>query len=104
MKGRFSRYKFAKKFYPDSVILFTNKNKSKRKYITFKRDNDIISYIGNNNYIVYNLKKHHISYVLFDSEFDIISKCYFKNNQYYKYYKLSKLKLILINIKNKCIN
>lgn len=100
MSGRNTRYRFSKKFYPDSVVLFTNKNNSGIKYITFGRDKKIINYIGYSSYIFSDLKLRHINYILFDNEFDIISKCEFKDNQYYKYYKLSKLKPILINIRN----
>lgn len=101
MSGREFRHRFYKKIYPGSVVLLLNKKykfkKKERKYITYGRDKVIYEYLVRNNSLHFD--KLHIDFVIVNNDSSIIVEKHYVDNQYYKYYKICKLKEVLLNIK-----
>jgi len=81
-----NRYKIAKKYYKDSVILFFIK---KKLYIY--KDNILVDFKSINR-----LKELHINYIILDN-LEVIERKY-EDNNYEEYYLKDKLNNILDNI------
>ena len=94
IKGLMARYEFAKKIYPNRLIIFKTKN----GYKSIGKDQVLLDYIIINK-LLFKLKDLKINFVLIDN-MDIIDEGCFDDDNYYRYVKISMLNKILFNIKS----
>lgn len=101
MSGRKFRHRYYKMIYPGSVVLLLNRKfkiKTKeKKYITYGRDKVIYDFLVKNNCLHFD--KLHIDFVIVDNDSSIIVERHYEDNNYYKYFKICKLKEVLLKIK-----
>ena len=94
IKGLMARYEFAKKIYPNRLIIFKTKN----GYKSIGKDQVLLDYIIINK-LLFKLKDLKINFVLIDN-MDIIDEGCFDKDNYYRYVKISMLNKILFSIKS----
>ena len=94
-----NRYYFAKKLYPEYLVLVIKD----KKYYSFESDKKILNYIGFNNKLSV-LRNKKINFVVLD-DLEIIGMATYDDNNYKKYLYLSGMKDVVTEMKrslNKC--